>query len=38
MESIDIPLKCRIEEFFDYKWEHDKNQGFQEKEDIEMFN
>ena len=31
MESIDIPLKERIEEFFDYKWEHDKNQAFQEK-------
>lgn len=37
MESIDIPLKERIEAFFDYKWENDKNQAFQDKQDQDMF-
>ena len=37
MESIDIPLKERIEAFFDYKWEHDKNQAFKDKVDMDMF-
>lgn len=36
MESIDIPLKERIEEFFDYKWQNDKNQAFQEKQDMDL--
>lgn len=37
MESIDIYLKERIEEYFDYKWENDKNQAFKEKQDMDMF-
>lgn len=37
MESIDIQLKERIEAFFDYKWEHDKNQAFKDEHEILMF-
>lgn len=32
-----MPLKERIEAFFDYKWEHDKNQAFREEEDLQLF-
>jgi hypothetical protein len=35
-QDIDIKMKERIEEYFDYRWENDHNQAISEPEDVAL--
>ena len=36
-QSIDLVLKRRIEDYFEYKWIHDKNHAFENPEEQRLF-